>query len=46
MGEYARLMQPRKDETGKTGVKSQVHIKNWKVGLVSDVCVVIGIAVS
>lgn len=37
MGEYARLMLPRKDETGKTGVKSQVHIKNWKVRFVSDV---------
>lgn len=37
MGEYARLMWPRKDETGKTDVKSQVHIKNWKVRFVSDV---------
>ena len=36
MGEYAGLRWPRKDETGKTDVKSPVHIKNWKVRFVSD----------
>lgn len=36
VGECARLMWPRKDETGKKDVKSQVDIKNWKVRFVSD----------